>query len=636
MRTGSLRRFDALIERGINLSRPEEFTPVFQRMIDEPDAWLDAVRLDAAGFERLVVSEEDGRHQPRATIPNSAFLGFLLFDHAGLSIALDRQDWVPEFASFGDLMREAEVRSTDGRLICFTDPGGAPTFALWAPLDETAAWNLPARVRQAAAGKPGCRIVLVAGGAVAPLAFAAEAYGLSGLQQRVVVAVVRAGSLRRAADALGISYATAREAMAGAAKRMHLRNTPAVVRALIEAAFGIMPGDGGGAALLADMVGLSERQATIALLISSGATREAAAKAVGTSPAVIKKELELLFAAFGLQSSAQLSRLIVEVRALRLFARSIDGAPGFLDPAIEPSRFTMRRNGLETISWSDYGPASGRPVLVVHSNWSCRAVPRPMLAALQANGWRPIAIDRPGYGGTHLGTSSVEDPFGQAVSDALQVLDTCGIGTVAVIARCGAQFVHALKSAAPERVGAVVLVSPTPQTSVAGRRTGVVGAVKEAFFRRPQLIQFFFRIICAQISPQRVEMLTRAIVKGSGVDERLCADPQFLRDRFRALRPFAAGNFMGGVFEELVISQGRHTFAPLDVRDWVILQGTDDNHNSVEEVASYWSHILPGTPLTPVEGGGRFLTSSHANLIVAELEALLRNAKRRRRALENT
>jgi len=48
---------------------------------------------------------------------------------------------------------------------------------------------------------------------------------------------------------------------------------------------------------------------------------------------------------------------------------------------------------------------------------------------------------------------------------------------------------------------------------------------------------------------------------------------------------------------------------------WV-LQGTDDNHNSFEEVAGYWSAALPRTPITAIQGGGRFLTSSHPDLFV--------------------
>ena len=82
-------------------------------------------------------------------------------------------------------------------------------------------------------------------------------------------------------------------------------------------------------------------------------------------------------------------------------------------------------------------------------------------------------------------------------------------------------------------------------------------------------------------------------MRGSPVDERLCEDPQFIRDRFRALQPFATGNFVGGVLEEHVIAHGGWDFAPLEVDDWVILQGTDDNHNGVAEVSHDWSQKLP-------------------------------------------
>lgn len=604
------------------MSRADEFAAVFQRMVDAPAASIAALRADAAAFEQAVLAEDDGRHQAQAAIPQRGSLAFLLFNAGGHPVALDSPDWLPRFITFEALMAEAGTRSSDGRLICFSGADERLVFALWAPATEAAMWNLPAAVREAAQSEPGCRIVLVAGGGAEPLLEAAAAFGLSPLQQRVVAAVVRTGSVRQAASALELSYATARETMASAAKRMALPNTPAVVQAVVEASFGIMPGDVDRACVLTEMLAITPRQARIALLIAGGSPREEVARAVGVSPAVVKKELELLFDNFGVQSAAEMSRLIVEIQALALFTRSIDGAPGFLNPAIEPSRITVRRGGQEKIAWSDYGPASGKPVLVVHSNWSCRAAPRPLVAELQRRGWRPIAIDRPGYGGTSLGSATSQDPFSLAVADALQVLDQCRIDRVPVIARCGAQFVHSMKAAAPARVGPVVLVSPTPQTGDGGQRKGVAGAFKEAFFRRPRLIEFFFRVIGAQLSMRRVEQLTRAVTRGSAVDDRLCEDPQFIRDRFRALQPFATGNFIGGVLEEHVISHGGWDFAPLEVDDWIVLQGTDDNHNSFEEVAAYWSGVLPRTPITPVEGGGRFMTSSHPALIVDQLERL--------------
>lgn len=330
----------------------------------------------------------------------------------------------------------------------------------------------------------------------------------------------------------------------------------------------------------------------------------------------------MLYANFGVQSATELARLIVEVKALRLFARSIDGAPGFLATAIEPTRIAIRPQTMEAIGWSDYGPASGKPVLVVHSNWSCRAVPRPLLVELQKRGWRPIAIDRPGFGATHLGNSSRDDPFGQAIADTLQILDSCRIGRIAVIAKCGAQYVHALKQAAPDRIGPVVLVSPTPQTAPDGKRVGLVGMIKEAYMRRPHLIELFFRMICTQFTLPRVEQLTRAIVKDSPGDTALCDDPQFIRDRFRALRPMATGNLAGGIIEEHVISQGLPAITPLAVDDWVILQGDEDIHNSFHEVERYWRKVLPCTQIVQVPAGGRFMTSSLPGLLVDHLEDL--------------
>jgi hypothetical protein len=102
----------------------------------------------------------------------------------------------------------------------------------------------------------------------------------------------------------------------------------------------------------------------------------------------------------------------------------------------------------------------------------------------------------------------------------------------------------------------------------------------------------------------------------------MCDDPQFIRDRFRSLRPFATGNFIGGVLEEHIISRRTWDFAPLEVDDWIILQGDEDTHNGTSEVADYWRAILPAADMLTVAGGGRFMTSSHAPLLADELERL--------------
>ncbi len=600
--------------------RTNEFSSFFQRMLDAPDDSIAAMREDPRAFEQEIVAAEGNTHSARAALPDRRSLGFALFDAAGEAIACETPSWLPVFSSRDDLKPHVDARSNDGSLLCITRDSAPPLFGFWAPYDDTKRWNMPASVRQIADSARAATVVVFVASAREPINDAAAAFGLNPSQRRVVAAVIKTGSLRRAATELGISYATAREAMSAVTRRMRVTNLPAAVRAVVAAAFGILPGDVDSPVQLVDTLCLSERQAQVALLISSGSSREASAKALGTSVAVIKKELQILFASLGVQTATELACLITETQALRTIARSTDNAPGFLDPAIEPSRYSLRSNGRGIIAWSDYGPASGNPVLVVHSNWCCRAVPLPLLKELQRRGWRPIAIDRPGFGATSLGASSADDPFGQAVEDALQVLAELKIARFPIVARCGAQFVHAFASRVPERVGPVVLVSPTPEAHADGKRAGAVGAFKEAFYRSPRLVEIFFRVISSQFTFARVEQLMRSITRGS-LDETLCDDPQFIRDRFRALRPFACGGYVGGILEELVISHGGWDFAPIETGGWKILQGAEDYHQDIEEVQNYWMKLLPKATIVEVPGGGRFMTSSMPQVVVDYLES---------------
>ncbi|WP_310473927.1 alpha/beta hydrolase [Sandarakinorhabdus sp.] len=607
------------------------FAPAFQQLIDAPAQSLADLQVDPAGFAERTLAGEQQQLVANSALFDERMLAFLLFDAAGHRVPFETQAWAPAAADFAALVKNAIQRSSNPRLMALEQAGeqtgeqagGRTLHLVWAPLAETAGWNLPSRLRALIEKCGSGRLVLMTGGGdEGPIDAAARGFNLTDLERRIVAAVVRTGSARDAAQQIGVTYGTARDALADAARKMRQPNMPAMVHTIVAAAFGIFPDQTDSAELLSDMLQLTKRQAQIALLVATGLSREETARAIGASAAVVKKELAVLFAHLGLSSAAELARLIVEVQALRIFTRSTDSAPGFLDPVIEPARIAVRPGGRESIAWSDYGPASGLPVLVVHSNWACRAVPRPLVRALHAKGFRPIAVDRAGFGATHPGRLSAQDPYSQSIDDLLQILDMMGIERTAVVARCGAQFVHMLKAHAPDRVGPVVLVSPTPQTSAECRRNGVAGAIKEAFYRSPALIELFFRVVSAQMTIERIENLTRSIVKGSACDEALCENAEFIRDRFRACRPFAAGNLAGAICEERVISHGGFDFPSIAVDDWCVVQGDDDIHNGVADVERHWRPILPNSPFLRIEGGGRFLTSSHPEAIVNVLERL--------------
>lgn len=602
------------------MNDPTRFTPIFQRLIDGAADLIGELGSNPEAFERQILSQSGTAIPAGTPLFNQDMLGFLLFDAKGRRVALPAPDWVPAARDFASL--EARATRRGDRLLAIDHDGGTLHLA-WAQVVEASGWNLPAAVRTALAGISGGRIAVITGGdrGGGPIDQAARGFGLTDLERRAVVAIISTGNAQAAAAQLGLAYATVREALGSAAARMRQPNMPAVVHAVVGAAYGIMPDDAGGATLLADTLGLSERQARIALLVATGLSREETASAVATSAAVVRKELETVYETLGLASAAELSRLIVEVQALNVLARATDTAPGFLDPAVEPARTTVRTTGREMIGWSDYGPASGKPVLIVHSNWQCRHVPRPLVRALHRRGWRPIAIDRPGFGATHPGTSTPNDPFAQAIDDTLRIIDLLKIDRIAIVARAGAQFVHTLKAAAPDRVGEVVLVSPTVPTLASTRRRGPMGTMKDVF-QRPQLIGFYFRVVCSQLTYSRVEQLTRKLAAGVASEMVLCDDPEFIRDRFRAVRPFVTGNLVGAINEQWIISHGNYDFPAIDVDDWMVIQGDDDNHNSLADVEGHWRPILPKARFAAVAGGGRYLTSSHPDLIVEELEKL--------------
>ncbi len=608
----------------------ERYAPAFQRMIDDPIATLEELQADAAQFEADTLASAGQQFVPNSAIPALGSLGFIAFRRGGQRIALPGNNWLSEIDHLDALLARRSLEESGRRSLVIERADGRPQHLAWHDWEEAEAWNLPQPVRDACEAGSAHTIAMVAGGATGdgPITHAAKSFGLTDLETRVVISVIRTGSPRSAARAAKLSYATVRDTLSTVAQRLRQPNTAALVRAVVFASFGILPGESDAETLLTDMLPLSLRQAQLALLICDGLTRDEAARAISISAAVAKKELAAIYSILGVGSAAELARFIAEVQAMRAFTRTTDGAPGYLDFDIEPTRRTPRIGTKEYIAWTDHGPVSGRAVLIVHSNWQCRAVPKPLVAELQSQGWRPIAIDRPGFGATPLGNSSITDPFGQAISDTVRILDHLKQERIAIIARCGAQFVHALKLAVPERIGPVLLVSPTPHTDDSSQRKGLVGTVKEAFYRSPKMVEFFMRLASAQHSIERIEALTRALVKGSASDEALCDDPDFIRDRFQAIRPFSTGNLAGAVIEEHRVSHSHTPMEPVITSDWMIVQGAQDMHNSVDDVKRYWGPVLPNCPLEVVSDGGRFMTSSHAPQLVGLLHSLGRVDKR--------
>jgi pimeloyl-ACP methyl ester carboxylesterase/DNA-binding CsgD family transcriptional regulator len=492
----------------------------------------------------------------------------------------------------------------------------------YAPGHRTSTWRLPPEIHEAAESARKSVVVLttIVDDRVEPLRDACLAYGLSGLQTRVALETIRVGAIKDAAQNLNLSYQTAREALSEAMKRVGAERLPGLVTRLTTLAFGIFPGRATSADVLADVWGLSERQIAIAGMLAEGASREQVAQLLEISFALVKKELDAVYSLLNVSSGAALARKIVEARALGWLTAATAGGVGFVEEVAEPLRFALRPDGTR-IAVSDYGPASGKPVLILHSSMTTRIVSRKLLRVLHAAGYRPIAIDRPGFGLTDPlpEPSAARNPFVAATADVERVLRLLKVPKVDIVSRGAAQFLVALAGVAPDAIGQVVLVNPGPPYRFSGRSLGPLGVVKDAFVRNPATIRVVAPFLAGQLTFRRLSRMMVQWTRGSPPDELAVRDPEIVADFFRSVRMFATGRYDGFLNEQAAIARGGKPAPSGHAAGWRILLGGSDVLYEPEVVLDYWRELLPGARFDVVADGGRFLAMTHPGLIVEAL-----------------
>lgn len=582
----------------------------------------EAHRLTSAQREMLVELGLTPDPPPAAALMHREGLAAALVDRRG-GVVASSEALAGRLCleGFDSEVAERVRRTGDPQTILASAPGDATGLAVYAYglAGRSLHWALPDDIRDLARKRPYEVVVLtaLATASQSPLVHACRAYGLTDLQSRVAVEAARTGSIRLAASRLQISYDTAREALAAALQRAGVTRLPALVSRLVSLAFGVFPSDD-GEKVISDLWNLTPRQATIALLVADGADHVQTARALGLSAAVVKKSLKDVYQLLQVSSSAGLARKLQETLALARMMAATEADVDLTAAGAEPLRFVLRPDG-SRIAVSDYGPASGRPVLVAHSSMTTRVVARRLRAALQAQGLRPISIDRPGFGLTDEVAglrAGAHDPFQAAAEDACLVLRRLRISQVDVVARGAAQFVVALHHAAPELVGAVVLTNPDPPTHASGGAPGPIAVVKNLYRSNPTMIRVWASITATQVTYDRMSRMLKDWLRDSPPDSAVLKDEQVLQDYFRAVRTFVTGRFAGYVNEQIEFARGR-VLAPVEnASSWCVLVGAHDPMHDPGKVVAYWRSTLLDARVVVAPDAGRLLTFSHTDLVI--------------------
>jgi len=610
------------------MNRAERFVTELRDRAQDGDV-LGLLSEDAEGFGAALDQAPEALHAA-LTCASSADFGppVMVHDDCFASAACDGDgypivasprlsEWFSDYDPFGAAVRDLD-RTRPRVSLLADDKHGRPVALVAGTLSIAERWPLHADVRAALdSGKAKYAIAAFHPGELS-LSRAARAYALTEAEALLVGALARQGDLQRAAAERGIAYETARKFVASAMRKTGSNRQTELIRRTLSVAAGDIPDAQSLSAVARDLFSLSERQADLATLVAHGATRERAAEVLGVSAHVAKADLKAVFQACGVGSAVELARIMAEINALKGLASACDVVVSSAGRDGEPLRFIPRRWSEGQIALADHGPEERWPLLLFHSNVSGRHMPAAFITALQQDGFRPIAIDRAGYG---LTDPVPGDPVAAGVSDVIDVLDALGLPTAAVLARCTTASLVACAAAQTGRVTGGVLLwpDPPPRSDRLANRMSHIG--RRIYRQFPHMAAAFARMVCNRTSVAKMEATWRKACEGIAVDQAILDDPVGLADIIRGSHQAIHGR-LGFVNEALALGDGPRPARIDNAARWTAMFGEGYERFDVPDAMAFWGQALPGGTITCVERGVHFLHMTNQ----AEVRDALRRA----------
>jgi pimeloyl-ACP methyl ester carboxylesterase len=252
-----------------------------------------------------------------------------------------------------------------------------------------------------------------------------------------------------------------------------------------------------------------------------------------------------------------------------------------------------------------------------------RPANRALVEALQDQGFRPVAIDRPGFGDTD---PAPPDCVGEAFFDlaARDIIDFCtamGWPRILLVSRGAAQVVVALHRAQPDLTEAAIVMNPDPDAGSSSRQTGFLAVMKKNFVRRPWAVGLMTRWIAQSLTYARVRDHVLRSTADCPVDRRIMERPQHMADYYRGLAAFRRGCLDGFCREQAALAtMGKPDPIP-GTPHLTLLVGEYDSIHDPHETLHYWRDVLPDAQVLFEPGSGRFMSYSHAQTVAKRLSA---------------
>lgn len=574
------------------------------------------------GLTALAERDRTLAHGPVATPGRHATIFAEAWQVAGFDAARGTlgPDWHGAFTAAERAELESDqLAAASAPLVRFLhSAGGSPVLAMILPVGSYAHWPMVARWLAGQGGRPGVSHVAIRLAATDlrqdRFNRTRSLFGLTQSEERLLCHLAQTGNLRAAAARNGVTYETARTTLKAVLGKTGHPRQPALIAAALRLSALDEPLDLDADAALRAVFGLTARQGRIASLFALGRQRGEVAQQLGLSIETVKAELKLAYAALGVGNSTALAVIAAQIGlAARMLAAEDVGAVD-LAASSEPVRLIPRGRQGGRIAFADYGPPHLIPTFHFHTATTSRYLPRSYIAALQAQGLRPVAIDSPGFGLTDMTQGSY---FDESAFDVMMVADVLGAARFNVISR-GARQVSYLLRHCPERLGRVVILNPESDPAADRTLGGIQGAYKRVFYHLPALIVPLANQLANRLSDRTLERMIDKFMGDSAADRAVLADPEVRRahihsNRLAALqggKGLAAVGLAGADFTLHPVADGSHI---------TVICGLQDAMYRPEDTIPRLQAAWPGLRVRLVEHAGRLLHLQCPEIVAAGL-----------------
>jgi pimeloyl-ACP methyl ester carboxylesterase/DNA-binding CsgD family transcriptional regulator len=443
-------------------------------------------------------------------------------------------------------------------------------------------------------------------------ALAARVFGLAEAERQTLHQLLASHDIAELAQRLELSPAGARKRVAALYRAIGVSGLVGLQAQTTRMLTDEFVSDQQVEAGLRAVLGLTPAQALVARLVSEGHDLPAIGTRLGLSPHTVRDHARAAMELAGVPRLKDLAQVVGEAGAVHAIALGSDGLHHDRGGLLDATR--ILRRGTRQIGLADYGPPGAVPIIICHGGMGMRRVGPELAAAFQAQGFRPIGIDRPGFG---LSDAATADHFETAADDMAHALATLGLQRVIIAALDGgAPAALAFWQRHGDRMTMGALVAPRPPAS---RRSGnrVVDRFARISMVRPDIINGLWRILRHRAGSALAGRLTDRLFSGHPVDAALLQQPEFRAGMVAELLTCGIRSGAGIIAEQSAYRQWQPR-AGGPQRPWLILIPDGDPLwvPSLAETRRVWDVL--GQPVWQLlADAGRFAITSHAGQIAA-------------------